>query len=488
MEFIELADYPVPAGEVIEWLPTARTHWADWPRDARAVSHNHEYHLRDALEHKRIRSRRQCWLGHVLRIDGPLDAAAWAAALEAWIDRHEVLRSHVTVEGGRPARYTLAPGTVRVRPVDAGRHASTMSTYRLVQQLLDDGTSALEWPAHLCVTIADRTAFTAIVAADHSVMDGYSTTWIGGELRALYEAARGGRPAELPESASYLDFCRMERDRADAVTADHPAVGIWREFLVGSSDYDPAPGTLSGVAARPIELAYPRECPELTVPQRNQSIEILDAAAADRVAAAAREQGQGLVAALMAAFAAAQGELAGAPDFRTVLPMHTRDERRWLDSVGWFVGLAPYRTEGAAGNLADLIAPAGAELRRVREAATVPFARVCELLEVRPRISFMVSYMDIRGSVGADRWIESDTRWLRSRTASANEFFYWFLRTPAGVTLNMRYPGTARATLDVHRHMLRLRELLGDYARHGDAQLRLGDAQLRLAQGAPTWR
>ncbi len=481
MEFIELADYCLPAGHVTEWLPTAGEHWADWPRDARAVSHNHEYHLRAALEDKRNRNRRQCWLGHAVRIDGPLDAAAWGAALGAWVDRHEVLRSHVTVEGGRTSRYTLPPGAARIRAVDAGYHTSIMSAYRLVHQLLDDGTSALDWPSHLCVTIAGRDSFTAIVAADHAVMDGYSTTFIGGELRALYDAARNGRPAGLPESASYLDFCRVERDRAGTVTADHPAVEIWREFLAGSRDYDPSPRTLSSVAGRPVELAQPGEGVGRTVSQRNLSMEVLDAKGADRVASAAREHGQGLVAALMAAFAAAQSEQTGAPDFRTVMPLHTRDEPRWRECLGWFVGLAPYRIDCTASTLADLVAPAGTELRRVSGAATVPFARVCELLDIRPRISFMVSYMDIRGAIGADHWIDSETRWLRSRTVSADEFYCWFLRTPAGVTLNMRYPGTTSAARDVHRHMLRLRELLEDYARHGDAHL-------RLPQGASTWR
>ncbi|WP_280265944.1 condensation domain-containing protein [Nocardia wallacei] len=493
MEFIELADYPMPSGRVTEWLPTARTHWADWPRDSRAVSYNHEYHLRSALEHSRVRTRQHSWLGHVLRVDGPLDGAAWRTALEAWIDRHEALRSHVAVEGGRTARYTLGPGAVRVRPVEVAPPGSAMSAYRIVQQLLDERTSPLDWPAHLCVTVDDRDSFTAIVAADHAVMDGYSTTSIGGELRALYAAARHGSRADLPATASYLDFCRKERQRAETARADHPAVDLWREFLSGTVEEEPRAGVLAEAAARPVTPVGPDDTVNPTAPQRTLAIEVLDAAAADRAAAAAREQGQGLVAALLAAFAAACTEPTATSEFRTVVPMHTRDEPRWAGSLGWFVGLAPYRIDCDARGLADLIAPSGDELRRVRDAATVPFARVCELLGTRPRISLMVSYMDIRAIFGADDWLGTDTRWLRSRTRSADEFFFWFLRTPVGVTLNMRYPGTARATRDVHRHVLRVRGLLGEYARHGDARLRIAPQPLAatprsIEQGAPTWR
>ncbi|MBF6170516.1 condensation domain-containing protein [Nocardia blacklockiae] len=487
MEFVELADYPLRTGRVTEWQAAADTHWADWPRDARAVSHNHEHHLREALEHNRIRAHRHCWLGCVVRIDGPLDRRAWGAALTAWFARHELLRSHVAIEGGRTARYTLPPGRVRVRAADAGRPASAMSAYRLVQQLLDERTSPLDWPSHVCVTVEDRDSFTAVVAADHAVMDGYSTTTIGGELRELYDAARvGDRPAPTPV-ASYLDFCEVQRSRADAAGPEHPAAALWREFLAGATGHEAVPGDFAAAGRRPV---LPAAAVPHAAPQRTLAIEVLDAAAADRAAAHARAQGQSLAAVLPAAFAAAHAELTGGREFRAVLPLHTRDEPRWADSLGWFVGLAPYRVDCAASGLAELVGPSGAELCRVRAAATVPFGRVCELLDIRPRVSLMVSYMDIRATPGAPDWPGSDTRWLRSRTRSADEFFYWFLRTPDGVTLNLRYPGTARATRAVHRHALRVRRLLADYARDGDAPLHRTDppATHTFGQGASTWR
>ncbi|RBO94318.1 condensation domain-containing protein [Nocardia puris] len=517
MEFIELADYPLPGGHVVEWLPTAASHWADWPRDTRAVSHNHEQHLRDALEHNRIRERRHYWLGHAFRLDGALDAAAWRIALDQWIDRHEALRTHVTVEGGRPARYTAEPGVIRVRPVDAGTHASTMATFRLVQDLLDEGTSPLRWPSYVCVTIDGRRGCTVVLAADHSIMDGYSTTGIGGELRALYESARAGTAPALPAPGSYVDFSERERAVAATVTADDPGVALWREFLSSTANsdeadrtpvlsvVDPAPAApdyarnglraepasanglavLPGddpfgrVAARPVAVGAP--APEAT--QRTLALELLDSRAADAAAALAREHGQSLFAVLLAAFAATTAEFGAGRDFRTVVPLHTRSEPCWAETLGWFVGLAPFALDtGGARTLAELVGPAGAELRRVRGAARVPFRHVCDVLEVRPRIAFMVSYMDIRAVPGAHAWADSETRWLRSRNRSGEEFFFWFLRTPSGVSLNMRYPGTTRATRDIHRHVLRMRELLTEFAVRGDVPV-------RPVEGAPlSWR
>ncbi|QIS13158.1 condensation domain-containing protein [Nocardia arthritidis] len=492
MEFIELADYPLSAGHVIEWQPTARRHWADWPRDNRAVSYNHEHHLRDALEHSRIRDQRHYWLGHAFRIDGPLDPQAWRGALDAWIDRHEGLRSHVTIEGGKPARYTLPPGEIRVHAVDAGRPTSTISTYHLVQGLLDQGTAPSRWPAYVCVTIANRGGFTVVIAADHSILDGYSTITIGSELRQFYAAALDPK-CQPPQSnpGSYLDFCDQERSSADAATVDTDGVRTWQEFLsdartAGESDATTGPlaptAPLSRVAARPIQLGAGEQQPTRLM-QRNLTIEVLDADGADAASAAAREKRQGLFPVLLAAFAAATTEYGAGRDFRTVIPLHTRSEQQWADTLGWFVGLAPFQLDTAAARgIAELIGPAGEELRRVRTAATVPFGRVCELLQARPRISFMVSYMDVRALPLSDTWVETDTRWLRSRNVSDNEFFFWFIRTPSGVTLNTRYPGTTRATRDIHRHVLRMRDLLAEFVRYGDAAI-------RPIEGAPlSWK
>ncbi|WP_280447306.1 condensation domain-containing protein [Nocardia cyriacigeorgica] len=486
MEFIELADYPLPRGRVIEWQPTATAYWSSWPRDHRAASCNHEHHLREALEHSRIRDARQSWLGHAFRLDGPLDHTAWRATLDTWIDRHEGLRTHVTIEGGAPARYTAAPGEIRMRPMDAGTPASTMAAYRLIHGLIDAGTSPLRWPAYTCLTIAGRDGCTVILAADHSIMDGYSTIALGGELRALYIANRAGTATPSTSPASYVDFCAQERARSESATPDHPAVRTWSEFFT-SGQVGAQENSFAGAITAPVRDLDPAATGTRTpfgeTAQRTLALEVLDAEAADAAAASARDRGHSLFAVLLAAFAATGSQLGAGPEFRTVIPLHTRDAPHWADSLGWFVGLAPFRLDGTGTQtVGELATRAGTELRRVKVAATIPFGRVCALTGVRPRISSMISYMDIRSAPGAESWAETDTRWLRSRCVSNEEFFFWFMRTPTGVTLNMRYPATARATRDIHRHVLRLRELLAECARYGDAPI-------RPIEGAPlSWR
>lgn len=472
MEFIELADYPLPAGRVVEWLPTAQAHWVDWPRDHRAVSDNHRNHLREVLEHRRLRETRQHWLGQAFSLDRPIDARAWAAAVNRWIDRHEVLRTHVTVEGGRPARHTAPVGCVRVSGREAGNPLSTISTYRHVQRVLDEATSPLHWPSYLFVTVAHTTSCTVVFGADHSIIDGYSMVMVAGELRALYEgelANTGVRTTGTePEVGSYLDFSDQESARAEAITVDDPAVQVWREFFAGTRTGAGAPPT--SPATRPM-------------PQRALSVWLTDEQQTDSVAATSHAQGHGLFAALLAATASAFAELTGRDEFCTVVPQHTRSEQKWAQSLGWFVGLAPFRirTEGAA-SLLELIGPVGQELRRGRVGATVPFSRICALAEEQPTLSFVVSYMDIRQLPGADNWPKWNTRCLFSRNTSPEEFYIWFGRTGQGVTVNMRYPGTAQATREVHRFVVRLRALLSECAEHGDARIDSSD------KAEPAWK
>ncbi|WP_433654947.1 condensation domain-containing protein [Nocardia sp. CA-128927] len=472
MEFTELAECSIPVGRIVEWLPTSATKWVDWPPDPRAVSFNQEQHLRNVLDRRRRRVPEQSWLGQVFRFDLALDERAWATAVDRWIDRHEVLRTHVAIEVGRSTRYTLPRGDVRTcrRETRAARAARSPRLH--IQRVLDESTSPLRWPAYLFITVDHGDGFTVVFGGDHGLMDGYSVVQVAAELHALYRAA-SGIDAPLPTVGSYLDFGERERLAAVAITAADAAVGVWREFFATasrngeSSTGSPTLGT--GISARPLDG---RPAATARVAQRHLAVDLLDADQAEGVTLFAHELGQGFNAALLAAFAAAADELADADDFRTVLPVHTRTDPAWVHAFGWFVGLRPFQLNSAGvTGLGRLIELAGQELRRCQGVADIPFPRVCELLGTRPRTSFLLSYMDIRSLPDADRWAGWDARCVRSRSYSSDEFYFWLVRGPSGVTLSARYPRTARAAREVERIVVRLRALLGEFAERGDARL-----------------
>ncbi|MFD5810716.1 condensation domain-containing protein [Rhodococcus aetherivorans] len=456
MEFTELEDYPIPAGVLTEWLPCVA---ADaWSTDPRPVSYVHEAHLRRTAG-SRYGDVPDAWLGTAFEVAGRLEEEPFRRALERWIDRHEPLRSQVVLSGdgavgsGGVTRRTAPPGAVSVRFV---RHLPSApdDIREHLEQLLADCTEPHTWPAYVFATLepedgdASAASFTVFFAADHAVADAYSVVLVAHEITALYEQERSGRPAGLFPVGSYIDFGAAERADAADLAGEHEAVRIWREALTAGGGAMPE---------FPLPLG-PR--PAGAVPQRRLSMRMLDDDRANRFAARCREAGHGFFAGTLACLARATVELAGVDRFRTIAPSHTRSGPMWAGALGWFVGLRPVDIDAAgATDFATLTARAGAELRRTRASARVPFDLVGELLEVPMRPRFLVSYMDVRFVPMAAQWPQWNARTLRSRSYT-HDVFLWFNRSPKGVNLAGRFPDTPTAAANVPSFVERVRELM----------------------------
>ena len=102
MKFVQIRDEALEPGGLVEWTPFVPGGLGAWDADSRLTSHNHEQHLRSAFEY-RVRTRREggreSWLGLTIEFDEPLSIPAIRSVLTQWIDRHEVLRSHVVIKG-----------------------------------------------------------------------------------------------------------------------------------------------------------------------------------------------------------------------------------------------------------------------------------------------------------------------------------------------------------------------------------------------------
>lgn len=468
MEFTELVDYPVTPGTLTEWLPTApfdgieadgdsSNPWFDDPRPASFVQ---EARLRQARA--RATAAHESWLGTAFEISGPLDADAFGRALNAWIDRHEGLRSHAAVpaEAGAVRRRTVAPGRVRVSAHRHGYRTSGAENFEYLHSLFDGCTSPMSWPAFAFATIEppDRErAFTVYFAADHAVVDGYSVVLVAQEIEALYRRERDGVTPELFPVGSYLDFGARQRSAAADLDPDHPAVSLWRGVLdLGGGHLPEFPLDLGDLPAEPGA-------------QRGLSAWVLDAAAADAFAVVCRKIGHGFFAGTLACLAIAGAELADAERFEAVTPMHTRDEPGWAGSVGWFVGISPisFGVRGA-GSFAELVRRASVQVAAAKPAAQVPFEWISGVLGTDAQPRFVVSYMDVRFVPAAKQWHDWNARALRSKQY-ANDVYVWVNRTPQGVNIAARYPATDAATAAVHRYVSRLRSLMEEVVATGTA-------------------
>ncbi|ANY23014.1 condensation domain-containing protein [Gordonia terrae] len=442
MKFIQIRDEPIEPGGLVEWTPYVPGGLGTWDYDPRLTSHNHEQHLRDAFEF-RIRNRREggreAWLGLSIEFDEPLSIPAIRSVLTQWIDRHEVLRSHVVIKGSGLQRLTTAPGSVKLKMGRIGWYAESGPLVEQLAGSFDRATAPLHWPAYRFATVGRERSFTLLFAADHSLVDGYSLIMAQQELVSLYRAAREHRGANLPEVGSYVDFSAEERRIADQTGRDHPAVGLWSEFLAaGAGDM---PGLLTTEPARPAEPAPDESSADAAQPQESLWGVIADDETANRFTAICSEAGGTLTAGVLAAFAVVHHELTGDREFRCVLPRHTRNDARWLTSLGWFVGVAPFCVDMSDSPTFDqTVARSTAALKRGRQGASLPFLRVADLIDHEGGPRFVISFIDTRYAPGAGAADAGRAKVIRSHSYSPDEVYIWVNRTPSGLRYSARFP------------------------------------------------
>lgn len=450
MRFIQILEDTVDPGALVEWTPVAppRDHWVT---DSRLTSHNHESHLRGALAHQRetgTEGGRESWLGLIIEFVEPMSVPAIRAALVAWIDRHEVLRSHVIIrgEGGTGEglhRVSVPAGAIKLKMGRIGWYSEPTLLIEQIAGSFDRATAPTRWPAYTFATVAREDSFTLLFAADHSLLDGYSLIMAQHELITLYRSARDHGRAQasatpfthpLPATGSYVDFSAQERRTADAADAAHPALAIWSGFLAGENRLPAfAEASTSGDTEAHPQAAF--------------TAELVDDEQANRFTAVCAAAGGNLQVGVLAALALAYRHALGRTDFRTILPRHTRKEEQWVGSLGWFVGLSPFSLDTSDSPTFDqAVARSARELRRTKPAATLPFLRVADLLGVVGGPRFVVSFLDTRYAPGAKEADEGQATVLRSHSYSLDEVYLWVNRTPSGIRLSARYPADDAVT------------------------------------------
>ncbi|RPA12253.1 condensation domain-containing protein [Gordonia sp. OPL2] len=450
MKFIQIRDEPIEPGGLVEWTPYVPGGLGAWDHDSRLTSHNHEQHLRSAFEY-RLRTRREggreSWLGVSIEFDEPLSIPAIRATLMRWIDRHEVLRSHVVIKGDGLQRLSTDPGTVKLKMGRIGWYTQSGPLIEQIAGAFDRATAPLHWPAYMFATVGREESFTLLFAADHSLVDGYSLIMAQHELVTLYRAARAHTEADLPEVGSYVDFGAQERRLADQTGADHPAVGTWTSFLQAGRGGMPALGVdRRGAEADGVDLDAPGPDPsdESAIAQQSLYGLILDDDAANRFTAVCSQAGGTLTAGLLAAFALVHHQRTGDAEFRCVLPRHTRDDARWLTALGWFVAVAPFCIDVSDSPTFDqAVVRATAELKRSRQGAALPFLRVAELIGHGGEPLFVISFIDTRYAPGAAEADAGRAKVLRSHSYAPHEVYIWMNRTPGGLRVSSRFPPEA---------------------------------------------
>ncbi|KQR97263.1 hypothetical protein ASG12_15010 [Williamsia sp. Leaf354] len=482
MEYTELADYPLPAGTVTEWTPSAVD--SDWTDDERRLSYAHLEHARRALEVGEDWYSQ--WIGTAFRIAHRLDADALRTTLIRWFARHEAFRSTVvpqpvSAETGIEdefGRRIIAAESVSIAVARDDHSSSSSAVYERINELFNTTITPLQWPHCRVLTVEpdDTTdSFLVIFGADHTVMDAYTQVFAIKELTKLYESALLGHDDALATFGSYLDFSHAERASGARLDAETVEVTRWADFLRSHtpSQPDPMPAFPRPLPEPEPEAGHADPIPHVgSVPstfQGSLSTWLLDAEQTQRFHSTCKALGANMQAGIYTALSITTHRLSGSGELRFISPVHTRTELQWGEAAGWFVGLIPVHLKpGVASTFSEAIGPVAECAREYKDLGTVPFHPIADLVGHQTPPQLVVSYIDLRAAEGADQWEAIDARVLRSACAQSDEVYFWINRFATGTNLSTRFPSGHPGANDVHRFLRTFTDVLLEVVENAD--------------------
>ncbi|MFF5173342.1 amino acid adenylation domain-containing protein [Micromonospora sp. NPDC000089] len=288
-------------------------------------------------------------------VEGPVDPAALARALDAVVARHAVLRTRYGVTGGQVWQRVDPPRPVPFATVDA-RGGTPDAAARRVAAL----DAAAREPFDLTtgpvlravlVRVADQ-RYDLAVTVHHIAFDGWSVGVLLDELAALYD----GSAALPPLRRQYA---------AVATRTDEAHVDYWR--------------TVCREAPEPPELPAVRR--PTGAPERHGAKvrRVLPPEVVQRVAALAAAHRASPFMVLFAGFQALLHRYTGAEDIVTGVPVAGRDHPDAEPLIGFFTNTLPLRTDLAGDpSFTELLARVRAVALGAAAHASVPLERIVE--------------------------------------------------------------------------------------------------------------
>jgi len=310
-------------------------------------------------------------LAVALRLDGPLDSEALAAAFDRLVERQEALRTALPEREGRPVQEVAQSGASALQEIDISTSADPEADARRLAAA--DALRPFDLAAGplLRATLLNLSREGAperhvlLLSMHHIVSDAWSMGVLVDDLTALY----AGQPLpELP--VQYADYAVWQRERLTGEEIDRQ-LAFWRDQLAG------APPVLDLPADRPrpaIQSLRGGVVPfDLNIGGSGTSAALADLA---------RRGGATLYMVLLAGWGALLGRLADQRDLVVGTAMANRDRPEVERLIGFFVNTLALRVDlTGAPSFDDLV---GRLRHRVLDAFShrdLPFEKLVEELQ-----------------------------------------------------------------------------------------------------------
>ena len=302
----------------------------------------------------------------LLRYEGRLDEEVLRKALDTVCSRHSALRTGIALVDGQPVqqvhddrRIELTVDDLRGR--EGGRAAEMIAEVAWRRFDLERDAMVRALLLHL-----DEHDLLLLVS-HHLVSDHGSAHVLLTELAEVYDAARSGRAAPLPElPIQYSDFAAWQRERLSGPTLDG-LVAHWRERLAGAPER--------------FDLPFDKPRPPAKTYVGSELRGSLPAGLADALRTLARQHGVSFFTVLLAGFYSLLHRYTGEGDIVVGTPISGRHHEETQRLIGYFSNTLALRVA------VDDEVSFAALLARVRETALdafahqeLPFERLVEAL------------------------------------------------------------------------------------------------------------
>jgi len=306
-----------------------------------------------------------------LALTGALEVDAFRAALQALVERHEVLRSRFVPEDGE-VRLAIAPTLHVPLPLDEVDASNVAAHERAHADHVFDLAEGPLLIARLLRLGAGRHVL--LLNVHHIVCDGWSLRILVDEWLALYHALREGRPSPLPPLAlQYADYAHWQRaamqdDRLDRQLA------YWTRQLAGAPEL--------------LNLPTDRPRPPVQRFSSGSEARVLAPELSRRVARMGHEAGASLFMTLVAVFALLLSRQSGEKDLLIGTPVVNRNRKELEGLVGLFLGNLVLRADlSGQPDFRELLSRIRRTALDAYSNSDVPFERIVEALPMKRDLS-----------------------------------------------------------------------------------------------------
>lgn len=413
-----LAPQKLRGGDVTLWDldVAALEHWAAAPIDPRPPSHDQLGRLHEDPDGLGEWSP---FIGFSVLLPAATRESV-EQTLTAWLRQHESLRSHLELVDGQPVRQTLEVDHVALSPRHLGAHDAD-ELHALLTREYHERCRPSRRSAWALITVAGEHGHVLYAAFDHITFDGLSAYGAVGHVAGLHTAVVNG-VHEQHISPSYVDVADQEVAVGVTTTADDPRLHPWRDFL--ADGHAPAAPPESGIT------------PDGHYEHRLVHHDICDGDAAARLAL--RYSAEGFPTGMLwtAVLMQSLGDEAHA-----LMSTHGRPSALWMDSVGWFAGVAPLSMSLPPGSSTrDWVIEGVRVWRETAPAAALPIGLVQQLLDVSVRPQIVLSLIDGSRIDGHEWWRPLHSQIHLGDVPPSSQTHMWLTIHPEGVTLATRLP------------------------------------------------